>query len=215
MAAEVPRSPRALPKPVAAPLPAVASLSRRDRTSLPDIEAASRPDRATADRSAALRFQRSTAASTISAPEPSRLVTAGDAPPVAVLPETPAASPLPAIDPPVADVPADDALVRATLSHYAAAYSALDADAAQRVWPRVNRDALTRAFDGLASQHVALGDCRVRISNASARANCSGSTTWVPKIGSGSPRMDPRRWDFELTKTTGEWQIVSARVQNR
>jgi hypothetical protein len=111
--------------------------------------------------------------------------------------------------------PSDDIRVRSTLDRYAAAYSALDADAAQSVWPRVNRGALTRAFETLASQQVSLGDCRVDVTGASARATCAGSATWAPKVGTGSSRTDPRRWDFELANTGAGWQIVSARVQNR
>jgi hypothetical protein len=111
--------------------------------------------------------------------------------------------------------PAADVLVRSALNRYAAAYSALDADAAQRAWPGVNRGALTRAFETLASQRVSLGQCRIDVSGASARATCAGSATWAPKIGSGSARTDQRRWDFELARTGAGWEIVNARVQNR
>ena len=105
--------------------------------------------------------------------------------------------------------------MRTVLNRYAAAYSALDADAAQRVWPGVNRTALARAFDGLASQQISLGDCRIGVAGASATASCSGSATWSPKIGGGGPQSEPRSWSFELARAAGGWQIVSARVQNR
>jgi hypothetical protein len=114
-----------------------------------------------------------------------------------------------AVDPP------QDLLVRSVLTRYAAAYSNLDAEAAQRVWPRVNRAALTRAFDGLASQRVSLGECRIDVAGARARANCSGSATWIPRVGNGTPRTDARNWSFELAKAGAGWQIVDARVQNR
>jgi len=105
--------------------------------------------------------------------------------------------------------------VRSVLNGYAAAYSALDADAAQRVWPGVNRAALSRAFDSLASQRISLNDCRVQVSAASATARCAGTATWSPKIGGGGTHSEARLWTFDLARTGDRWQIVSARVQNR
>jgi hypothetical protein len=110
---------------------------------------------------------------------------------------------------------AEDALVRGTLDRYAAAYSSLDAAAAQRVWPGVNVAALARAFDGLASQRVSLGDCRIDVAGETARANCAGSADWAAKVGDGARRTAARRWTFDLARSGGAWQIVNARVQNR
>jgi hypothetical protein len=105
--------------------------------------------------------------------------------------------------------------VRTVLTRYASAYSALDADAAQRVWPGVNRAALARAFESLASQRVSLGECRIHVAAASAQAQCAGSATWSPKVGSSASRTEARNWTFELARAGAAWQIVSARVQNR
>jgi hypothetical protein len=112
-------------------------------------------------------------------------------------------------------VVSQDALVRSALDRYAAAYTSLDADAAQRVWPGVNRAALSRAFDGLASQRVSLGSCSIDVSGASAHARCAGSTTWQPKVGSGGTKTDRHTWTFDLARAGSAWQIVNARVQNR
>ena len=71
--------------------------------------------------------------------------------------------------------------VRAVLNKYAAAYSHLDAAAAQAVWPAVNRPALSRAFEGLASQRVSLERCDIDVNAATARATCAGSATWSPE----------------------------------
>jgi hypothetical protein len=101
------------------------------------------------------------------------------------------------------------------LNKYAAAYSRLDAAAAQEVWPAVNRPALARAFDGLASQHVALERCDVSVSTESAHANCNGFSTWSPKIGNSGAHTDACNWTFQLAKAGTDWQIVSARVQKR
>jgi hypothetical protein len=134
--------------------------------------------------------------------------------PVGVL-DLPAAAPAPV---PTAPAPAESAqepAVRSVLNRYASAYSALDADAAQRVWPGVNRTALSRAFDGLASQQISLSDCRIDVAGTSARATCSGTATWAPKIGGGGSQSEARSWSFELARAGSGWEIVSARVQNR
>jgi hypothetical protein len=109
----------------------------------------------------------------------------------------------------------DYVAVRGVLNKYEAAYSRLDAAAAQEVWPAVNRSALARAFDGLSSQRVSLERCQVSVSGITANANCAGFATWAPKIGNGGPRTEARNWSFQLEKAGADWQIVSARVQNR
>jgi hypothetical protein len=124
------------------------------------------------------------------------------------IPPAPPAAPAP-VEPP------QEVVVRSVLSRYASAYSALDAAAAQRVWPGVNRAALSRAFEGLASQQISLGDCRIDVAASNARARCAGSATWSPKVGGGGARTEARDWTFELARAASGWQIVSARVQNR
>ena len=123
--------------------------------------------------------------------------------------------PAPSVDvkAPVVEV-AQEPLVQSVLNRYAAAYSALDADAAARVWPTVNRGALSRAFDGLSKQRVSLGDCRIDVTGNKARARCTGSATWSPKVGSGT-HTESREWAFELMRVGPGWQILNARAQNR
>ena len=106
----------------------------------------------------------------------------------------------------------DDRAVHAVLRQYEAAYTSLDAQAVGVVWPSVDRRALTRAFNGLASQRVRLERCEVRMTGGSARVECAGSAQWTPKIGSG-PQIAQRRWTFELAGNGGEWFIVSAAVR--
>ena len=95
------------------------------------------------------------------------------------------------------------AAIRATLGRYEAAYSGLSVPAARAVWPSVDQRALARAFDGLASQRVALGKCDVVVTGASARATCTGSAEWTPKVGGGTKRQS-RHWAFD-------WRIPAAR----
>lgn len=123
----------------------------------------------------------------------------------------PVASPPPAVATPPPAVP-DDRGVMAILSRYESAYTQLDANAVAAVWPSVDRRALARAFDGLASQNVKLGRCQVRITGNAANAECVGNANWRQKIG-GEPRMALRRWTFELKNTGADWIIVSANVR--
>jgi hypothetical protein len=126
-------------------------------------------------------------------------------PPVAPVVETPPPAPRPErVD--------ESSLVRRVLSQYEAAYSTLDARAAQRVWPTLDAHALSRAFDGLQSQHVSLGTCNVALTSAGARAECRGSAEWTPKVGGGT-RTEARRWSFDLRKTDGQWRIIDATVR--
>ena len=110
---------------------------------------------------------------------------------------------------------ADYVALRDVLDRYEAAYSRLDATAAQEVWPAVNRSALAGAFDGLASQRLSFERCQVSISGITANANCAGFATWSPKIGNADPRTEARNWTFQFEKTGSDWKIVSARAQNR
>ena len=58
------------------------------------------------------------------------------------------------------------AAIRTTLGRYEAAYSGLNVPAAHAVWPSVDQRALARAFDGLASQRVALDKCDIVVTGA-------------------------------------------------
>jgi hypothetical protein len=99
--------------------------------------------------------------------------------------------------------------VRSTLRRYEIAYSSLDAAAASVVWPAVDRGELARAFRGLESQSISLGACDVTVNGPAARAICSGSATWEPKVGGGI-RTEDRRWNFDLRKSGESWRIERA-----
>jgi hypothetical protein len=101
----------------------------------------------------------------------------------------------------------------ATLRRYEAAYSALDARAVRTVWPGVNQGALSRAFDSLTSQTVRLGNCNVTVRAPTARAICTGTATWVARIGGGREHQDRRTWTFSLAQRDQSWTIVSAEMR--
>lgn len=126
----------------------------------------------------------------------------------------PVAPPLPPVAEPAKERPeiADERKVRTVLAEFEAAYSSLNAAAAQAVWPTVDARSLASAFASLRSQRVSLGTCSVQIKGAVARADCSGVTSWTPKIGGGQ-RRESRRWSFDLQSADGAWQIVRAQAR--
>jgi hypothetical protein len=227
------------PPPATQPMPiSTTGTNEPDRTSDPDrmtIESPAVRESAPAPRvlPASLNVAAAPPPAPSVAPSPVPSIFADTAPPAAaplegVLardaiepPKPPAVAPLAltatpvAVSAPAEPVVAQDALVRSALDRYAAAFSALDADAAQRVWPGVNRPALARAFDSLASQHVSLESCSIEVTGAAAHARCAGTTTWQPKVGNGAVTRDRRTWTFDLARAAAGWQIVNARAQNR
>ncbi|MGE3707490.1 MAG: hypothetical protein AB7I13_19635 [Vicinamibacterales bacterium] len=105
--------------------------------------------------------------------------------------------------------------MRQVIERYQAAYEALDARSAQGIWPRVNAEALARAFAGLTAQELRFDDCGVDIRGTAALATCRGSVRYVPKIGRQEPRIDARVWTFSLEKQGPQWLIASARAAGR
>lgn len=97
--------------------------------------------------------------------------------------------------------------IETVLGRYRNAFNRLDADAALAVWPTADEKNLTRAFDRLEDQDVAFDNCRIEILAGLAEAACSGTSRYVPKVGSRTPKAEARRWNFSLRKATGEWLI--------
>jgi hypothetical protein len=109
----------------------------------------------------------------------------------------------------------DETRVAAVLDQYARAYGRLDAGAAREVWPSVDERALARAFDNLASQSVSFDDCAIDVQGATANASCRGTTSYVGKVGSREPRIEPRTWRFELRRDGEAWKIASAEARRQ
>ena len=102
--------------------------------------------------------------------------------------------------------------VQAALRRYEAGFSALNVDGVRSVWPGVDARSLARAFNGLQSQRISLGECSVSVDAGTARAECRGTATWTPRIGGGTQTSN-RAWSFELRNFARDWKIV--RVQAR
>lgn len=108
-----------------------------------------------------------------------------------------------------APVVSDESAVRALVDRYRSAYSSLDVDAARAVWPKVDRRALSRAFDQLAMQEFDFAACDVSLDGDRASVGCSGNARYVPKVGNKTPRVDSRVWEFDLQKVDQRWRIES------
>ena len=119
---------------------------------------------------------------------------------ITALPAPPAPAP--------ATTRSEEQSVRAALGRYESAYNRLDAAAAAAVWPGVNQRALASAFEGLSAQSISLGGCDIRVSGATAQADCTGNARWTPKVGGGT-QSAARQWRFEL-RNSGGWIITRA-----
>ena len=145
-----------------------------------------------------------------------------DAPPVV---ETPPATAQPAPGTPAAIArPEPEALpsmvarseqneIQRALGQYRSAYQRLDAQAAQAVWPSVDVRALARAFGTLSSQELAFETCLFDIAGPVATAQCRGSATYTPKVGSRGPKAERRQWTFYLRKVDEAWKIETAQAR--
>ena len=101
--------------------------------------------------------------------------------------------------------------VRALLERYRTAYERLDASAASRAWPSVNRQALARAFADLNSQSLKFDSCKIDVADTRGVASCRGRSTYVARVGSRTPYSREGEWTFALRKTGDEWQIDTVR----
>ena len=127
---------------------------------------------------------------------------------------TTAAAPPSAAAGDVAPATADEsAQVRAVLQRYQAGYERLDAGLVHAVWPGVNEAALARAFGGLESQALDFKACYIQLRGATADVLCTGSTRYVPKVGSRDPRVEQLAWNFKLRKKANDWEIETARAE--
>lgn len=97
--------------------------------------------------------------------------------------------------------------VAQALNRYQQAFSTLDANAAQAVWPSVDVKALGRAFDQLDQQTFELQACQITIAGSRAEAACSGTASYVRKVGNKGMRAEPRQWRFTLRQDDNEWII--------
>jgi triacylglycerol esterase/lipase EstA (alpha/beta hydrolase family) len=97
--------------------------------------------------------------------------------------------------------------IEAVLKDYQQAFSALDANAAQVVWPTVDVKALSKAFDQLDEQAFDLQACNVAVAGVRAEAECKGTAQYSRKVGSKALRVEARQWHFRLKQVNDRWVI--------
>jgi hypothetical protein len=102
---------------------------------------------------------------------------------------------------------ADRSSVLVTLHRYQEAFTNLDSNAAHAVWPSVDVRALERAFGQLDQQTVHLQGCDVGVAGNRAEASCTGTASYVPKVGNKAMRSEQRQWHFTLQQSGGQWLI--------
>ena len=96
--------------------------------------------------------------------------------------------------------------VSALLGHFQAAYSRLDAEFVQTLWPSVDRPRLERAFRNLDWQDVEFSECRLDVAGATATATCTGVVEYATRVGNRRAR-EARRWTFALREQSAGWLI--------
>ena len=78
----------------------------------------------------------------------------------------------------------------------------------------MNEPALTRAFDQLEAQSMSFSSCGIEVKGLFAQAFCVGEVAFVPKVGSRAPRVEVRRWTFDLRRVDGDTWVID-RVATR
>ena len=71
--------------------------------------------------------------------------------------------------------------------------------------------ALTRAFNGLSSQHLEYERCVVSGNGDQATVWCKGRAVYAPKVG--QPWSSPREWLFQVRRDAEVWRIESTETK--
>ena len=165
-------------------------------------------------------------ATTESAPGPLPRVAVDNPAPTLPAPPSPAAVPTPLTPPSVeansspssasrtAEIDAETGAIHDVLGRYRSALSALDSEAVQQVWPKVNQRTLVRAFGQVQEQDVTFFSCAIDVKAGFAQARCVGTTNFVPKVGKRSSQFGPSQWNVTLRKKrSGAWQIEEVQAR--
>ena len=202
-AGSVPRRDDPAPPPAAAPVSAI----RSDPVAA-TVQAGAARDGLNGGQSAVgveARVPPASAAPSLATPLESRPAVATPEPERAAL--TPIAGPTAS----AATIAPRDAIDR-TLRNYQAAFNRLDVDAVRQVWPSVDTKALARSFEQLRREDLTLRSCEVTTTGTTGVATCDGTTEYVPKVGSKSPRMERHRWRISLHRTADQWLVTRVEV---
>jgi hypothetical protein len=143
------------------------------------------------------------------APTPAAAEPAPEPSPIPQPPAPPPITPNPALVPPaVSSSAAELTAVQRVLDHYQQAYDQLDAAGAASVWPGVDVPALSKMFGQLQRQHLNFEGCVFALSGSKATVQCTGSLSYVRRVGDATPRTERHSWTIDLERSEGAWQIV-------
>jgi hypothetical protein len=94
------------------------------------------------------------------------------------------------------------------LSTYKRAFDSLDPATAAAVWPGVDTRELGRAFNSVKSQNLVFDNCEVEMLDEIALARCTGSLSYVPRVGVTKERTRQLNWVIEMAqKSDARWVI--------
>ena len=108
---------------------------------------------------------------------------------------------------------ADLAAVQRVVARYGQIYQQLDVTLAASIWPGVDARGLARAFATIERQDLRFDRCVYTVAELRAKATCTGSLTYVPKIGNPTPRTAQHAWSIDLQRAGEEWQIVDVKAR--
>ena len=100
----------------------------------------------------------------------------------------------------------DQQLIREVLRTYEAAYTSLNADAVQRIYPSVPVGALKKSFSDLRAQTVKIDSEQIQVSGDEATVTCQIARSLSPRNSSTIHSVRPST--IRLRKQGGRWVIV-------
>jgi outer membrane biosynthesis protein TonB len=101
------------------------------------------------------------------------------------------------------------AAVQRVVTRYEQIYDQLDANAVASIWPSVDTPGLARLFARIRRQDLHFDSCVFAVVESHATATCTGSLTYVPRVGNGAPRTERHAWSIELERAGEGWQIAA------
>lgn len=128
-------------------------------------------------------------------------------------PPPPSSSPAPVRVSEVDPSATDRGAIESVLARYRQAFDSLDASGVDAFWPGVNARTLARAFEQLDEQAFRFDRCNIDVSGDRADAACSGTASYIPKVGSKALREESRVWTFRMQRARSGWVID--RVESR
>ncbi len=103
----------------------------------------------------------------------------------------------------------DEQSIRGVLQAYADAYSRLDANAVQGVFPSTDVAGLQRSFARMRSQRVQIVNERIQVNGATATVTCTWQTVF--ELSAGGPNRSAPQTTLTLQRSGNTWLIVGRR----